>query len=179
VSAPAQAAAERQRPWRLPDHPAALDALLEWLQGSEAVSAVGYRIVHGGATYREPQPVTPELLATLKKLIPLAPERLPYQLAAMETIGPRYPSAAQVAGFDTAFHRHMPGVSQVYALPRDPKWEGVIRYGFHGLSCEYIVSELRAQAGDRVAPTSRASTCPLTPTACCRWPTTRCAAGTT
>jgi len=140
---------DRQVP--LPNHEAALATLLEWLQDSGEVSAVGHRIVHGGADYREPHFASPELLATLRKLVPFAPEHLPHEIAAIETIARRFPSARQVACFDTAFHRHMPERAQVYALPRDPRWEGLVRYGFHGISCEYIMTELRAQAGDEVA----------------------------
>lgn len=143
--------ARLDRPVAVPDHRAALETLLEWLRGTEEVSAVGHRVVHGGPNHRTPQPVTSELLATLRKLIPLAPEHLPHQVMIMETLAESFPAFPQVACFDTAFHRGMPEVAQVYALPRDPRWEGVVRYGFHGLSCEYLMEELRLQAGEKVA----------------------------
>ncbi len=134
-----------------PDHQAAIQTLLDWRQGIEDLAAVGHRIVHGGPDYREPHLVTPELLAELRALIRLAPEHLPQEIAIMETIAEQFPSGPQVACFDTAFHRTMPEQAQVYALPEASRGKEVRRYGFHGLSCEYLLGELRKEAGDAVA----------------------------
>ncbi len=131
----------------VPDHAAALETLLSWLQEQE-VAAVGHRVVHGGPKHLHPEPVTPELLALLRDLIPLAPDHLPQEIAAMEALLRSYPQARQVACFDTSFHRCMPRLAQLYGLPRALAEEGVLRYGFHGLSCEYLIGELQAQAGE-------------------------------
>src|SRR5438874_5396616 len=139
----------------LPDHAAAARALFAWLQREgldRGLAAVGHRVVHGGGHYREPHPVTPELLDALRALVPLDPDHLPQALAAIEAAGQAYPAVPQVACFDTAFHRAMPPVARRYALPRRLADAGVVRYGFHGLSYEYIMRELRAEdaAGGRV-----------------------------
>jgi acetate kinase len=129
----------------VPDHAAALQALLAWLgqhRSSQGLDAVGHRVVHGGSAYSEPQLITDELVATLRQLVPIDPMHLPQAIAAIEVVGRAYPGIPQVACFDTAFHRHMPRVAQMYALPRHLWDEGVLRYGFHGLSYEYIMQEL-------------------------------------
>ncbi len=144
-------------PLDLKDHNAAIQALLNWLGsngahgGGEGINAVGHRIVHGGAWHSRPERVTPALIALLKELVALAPDHLPQEIAAIEAIGRLYPQATQVACFDTAFHRDMPRVAQLYGLPRSLYDEGVLRYGFHGISCQYILAELRAEAGGEVA----------------------------
>lgn len=138
----------------LPDHDAALKTLFEWLQGhapGQDLDAVGHRVVHGGAQYNQPHLITPELIATLKELVPLAPDHLPHELRAIEAVSRSYPALKQVACFDTAFHRHMSQIAQIVALPRHFWHEGVMRYGFHGLSYEYIMQELRREAGPEVA----------------------------
>ncbi len=131
------------------DHAAALHYVLDWLQlqtDGTMLTAVGHRIVHGGATYTMPQPITDGVIDTVRRLIPLAPLHLPIELAAIEVLRNRYPSLPQVACFDTAFHRTMPRIAQLYGLPRRILDGGVIRYGFHGLSYEYIVSELERES---------------------------------
>ncbi len=126
----------------LVDHQAALKTLLDWLRGRNLdLRAVGHRVVHGGRRYDRPTLVTPEVVATLKSLIPVAPEHLPQELAAIEAITRLHPDLPQVACFDTAFHRTMPRVAQLYGLPRELADEGILRYGFHGLSYEYIAGE--------------------------------------
>jgi acetate kinase len=139
----------------LPDHDAALKTLLDWLQGhdalGQAIDAVGHRVVHGGREYNQPHLVSPELVATLKEFVPLAPAHLPHEVSAIQAVAQCCPDLPQVACFDTAFHRHMPDVAQVYALPRHLRHAGIIRYGFHGLSYEYILQELRAEAGPDAA----------------------------
>lgn len=116
-----------------------------------AVDAFGHRVVHGGSAYVEPCVVTPGLLAALDELIPFAPDHLPHELAAIREIARLYPDLPQAACFDTAFHRTMPDVAQRYALPGEIRRHGVRRYGFHGLSYEYILNELKTVAGPEAA----------------------------
>jgi acetate kinase len=131
----------------LPDHAAALDALLSRLRDRgldwDDLAAVGHRIAHGGDRYRGPQRVAPEVVADLRALVPLDPNHLPQAIAAIEAVGRVYPAVPQVVCFDTAFHSRMPRVARLYALPRELAEGGVVRYGFHGLSYEYVVGELR------------------------------------
>ncbi|MDQ3926609.1 MAG: acetate/propionate family kinase, partial [Actinomycetota bacterium] len=131
----------------LPDHAAALDALLSRLRDRglerDDLAAVGHRIVHGGDRHREPQRVVPEVVADLRTLVQIDPNHLPQAIAAIEAIGRAYPAVPQVVCFDTAFHSRMPRVARLYALPRRLAKEGIVRYGFHGLSYEYVVDELR------------------------------------
>ena len=131
------------------DHGAALEAVLAWLQRNRpdlSLNAVGHRVVHGGIHYSEPHRVTPELIATLRKLVPIAPGHLPQAIQAIQVTRRIYPDLAQVACFDTAFHRRMPRIAQICPLPRHLTDEGVIRYGFHGLSYEYVIQQLRSTA---------------------------------
>jgi acetate kinase len=131
----------------LPNHTAALDALLSRLRNRgldrDDLAAVGHRIVHGGDRHREPQRVAPEVVADLRALVPIDPNHLPQAIAAIEAVGRAYPAVPQVVCFDTAFHSRMPRVARLYALPRRLAEEGIIRYGFHGLSYEYVMGELR------------------------------------
>lgn len=138
----------------LPDHAGALKHTLAWLDtqtGGAQLDAAGHRLVHGGAQFTQPRRVTPEVLAALKPLIPLAPAHLPSELAAIETLAEEYPGLPQIACFDTAFHRQMPWVAQLVGVPRDLLDAGIVRYGFHGLSYEYILGELRRTAGAEAA----------------------------
>jgi acetate kinase len=133
----------------LADHGAALEALLAWLRADRPdlnPSAVGHRVVHGGIHYQEPQRVTPEFIAILQGMVPIAPDHLPQSIRAMQVAVKAYPNLPQVACSDSAFHRHMPRIGQLYPLPRHFADEGLIRYGFHGLSYEYILQELRVLA---------------------------------
>src|ERR687884_1595424 len=131
----------------LPDHATALDALLSRLRDRgldrDDLAAVGHRIVHGGDRHREPQRAAPELVADLRALVPIDPNHLPQAIAAIEAMDRAYPAVPQVACFDTAFHSRMPRVARLYALPGRLAEEGIIRYGFHGLSYEYVMEELR------------------------------------
>lgn len=106
--------------------------------------AVGHRIVHGGSHHAEPARVTPALVEDLRRLAPLDPTHMPHAIALIEAVSARHPRVPQVVCFDTTFHRTMPRVAQLYPVPRSAWGEGVRRYGFHGLSCEYIVGALRA-----------------------------------
>jgi|ERR1051326_789652 acetate kinase len=138
----------------LPDHGAALDVVLDWLRDHRPdlnVDAVGHRVVHGGIHYREPQRVTAELIAVLQTLVPIAPDHQPQAIQAIQTAVRAYEDLPQVACFDTAFHRCMPRIAQIYPLPWHLGDEGVVRYGFHGLSYEYITQELRTVAPKEAA----------------------------
>jgi acetate kinase len=138
----------------LPDFESAIRAILAALQRAGHVrppAAVGHRVVHGGAAYSAPARIDDTLVDTLRQTVPLAPDHLPQAISAIEATGDAFPNVPQVACFDTAFHRHMPRVAQLYALPRDLLEDGIQRYGFHGLSYEYVVGELR-----RIAPAEAA-----------------------
>src|SRR5271168_1149042 len=133
-------------PVRGTDSNAALEAIFAWLDKHEYLSglkAAGHRLVHGGARYTEPQRITPKFLTALEKLVPLDPDHLPAAIKGIKFVAKKFPKLAQVACFDTAFHSSLPTVAKMYALPRRFYDEGVRRYGFHGLSFEYIVGELR------------------------------------
>jgi acetate kinase len=127
------------------DHADALAYLLEFLlehTQQHALSAVGHRVVHGGLTFAAPVYVTEAILSELKDLVPLAPLHQPHNLAPMRILSERMPTVAQVACFDTAFHRHQPEIAQRYALPRELTDAGIRAYGFHGLSYEYVAAAL-------------------------------------
>ncbi len=104
--------------------------------------AVGHRLVHGGTHHAAPERVTQRLVDELKSLIPFAPLHLPYEIAGIDAVGSRFPNLPQVACFDTAFHRSMPEVAQRFALPGTLWHEGIRRYGFHGISYEYVMETL-------------------------------------
>jgi len=112
-------------------------------------SAAGHRLVHGGPHFRDPQRVDAWVVARLKELVLFAPLHLPPQIALIEGVAQHYPDLPQVACFDTAFHCSMPEIARRFALPRNLWDEGVKRYGFHGLSYEYIVGTLGEQLGSR------------------------------
>jgi len=134
----------------LPDHDAALHTLFEWLRshGPRAeLNAVGHRLVYGGRDYDKPQLITPKLIEALKKLVSFAPEHLPHELKAIQAVDRAHPGLPQVACFDTAFHWQSPKIAKLYPLPRHYWDEGLMRYGFHGLSYAYILQELARQDG--------------------------------
>jgi acetate kinase len=116
------------------------------LLGGAKVTAVGHRIAHGGTRYAAPTRINAEVMAELTRLIPLAPLHQPHNLAAITAIAEAVPSLAQVACFDTAFHRAQPNLAQLFALPRKFTDAGVRRYGFHGLSYEFVMSKIRGVA---------------------------------
>jgi len=127
------------------DGQAALAVLAEWLKarwGGSKVLGVGHRVVHGGAKYAGPSIVTPEVIEDLRTFIPLAPLHQPYNIGAIEAVAERLPDVPQVACFDTSFHRGHPPVAELIPLPKDLRDSGVQRYGFHGLSYEYIAGVL-------------------------------------
>src|SRR5690349_18796023 len=123
----------------------AIDVLALWLRsnyGGSKVVGVGHRVVHGGANFTRPVVITKEVLAELHQLVPLAPLHQPYNLAAIEAVFDRLPDVPQVACFDTSFHRTHAPVVDLVPLPHELTSGGVRRYGFHGLSYEYIASVL-------------------------------------
>jgi acetate kinase len=127
------------------DGRAAIAALAGWLRahyGGSRVLAVGHRVVHGGTRFAAPAIVAPQVLDELRQLVPLAPLHQPYNLAAIEAVMERLPGVPQVACFDTSFHRGVPAVAELVPLPAQIREAGVRRYGFHGLSYEYIASVL-------------------------------------
>lgn len=127
-------------------HEDLLARLLNWIDEylrGEAVAGVGHRIVHGGAKYSGPMRVTRPLMHALQALVPLAPLHQPHNLAAIQAAGTLRPHLPQVACFDTSFHHDEPSVATRLAIPRALASEGVRRYGFHGISYEYIARRLQ------------------------------------
>ncbi len=128
----------------------ALVVVAKWLRsylGDVRLGGVGHRVVHGGSNYHGPTRISPDVLIDLHRLVPLAPLHQPHNLAAIEAVQQRLPDVPQVACFDTSFHRGQPAVAELVPLPLEIRRQGVQRYGFHGLSYEYIASVL-----PRVAP---------------------------
>lgn len=126
-------------------HHQAIDFLLQWLadhDGGMTIAAVGHRVVHGGEHYAEPLLLDTVVVDALARLIPLAPLHQPHNLDAIHALARLEPALPQVACFDTAFHRSQPPLAQLFALPRPITAKGVRRYGFHGLSYEYIAHVL-------------------------------------
>jgi acetate kinase len=139
-------AGKSQVPRRLAtaDHRTAAGFLLDWLDAQPvfaSVKAAGHRVVHGMKHFK-PERVTPKLLAELHRITPYAPDHLPREIGLIEALLQRHPTLAQVACFDTAFHRTMPRVARLLPIPRRYATKGVERYGFHGLSYAYLMEEL-------------------------------------
>ena len=134
------------------DHSAALQATFAALQqlNLPQPAAVGHRLVHGGPAHIAPERVTPQLMNSLQQLIGFAPLHLPSELQGIKAVATRFPSLPQVVCFDTAFHQRMPELAQRFPLPRSLWDEGLHRYGFHGLSYEYITGRLGRAASGRV-----------------------------
>ena len=135
--------------------PDATARLLRWLDDLPdlALAVVGHRVVHGGRAYHRPVLLTPEIIDALSDLESLAPLHQPFCLAPVAPLAERYPELPQVACFDTAFHADQPEVARQFALPRELTARGLIRYGFHGLSYDYINQVLPHHLGD--APRER------------------------
>jgi acetate kinase len=146
-------ASSRQRKVSAPDHVAAVNHIFKELAGiktSGNISVIGHRIVMGGPRYSTPQRINATLLKELHALSAIDPQHMPAELKTIIAAGKFHPNLPQIACFDTAFHRTMPPVAQTFPLPRKLTRElGLLRFGFHGLSYEYIMSELR-----RIAPIS-------------------------
>ncbi len=135
---------------RLRDHGAALRHLLAWLQDvfpDHELTAAGHRLVHGGTHFHVPLRIDTATRQKLDSLIPLAPLHMPHNLAAIDILSELCPELTQVACFDTAFHHNLPLREQQFALPREWFERGVRRYGFHGLSYEYIAAVLPQHLG--------------------------------
>lgn len=138
----------------VPDHAAAAEALMDWLEeriGQGECAAVGHRVVHGGPKHHTPQPLSVALINDLRDISPMAPEHLPAEILLVEAFHGRFPDLPQVACFDTAFHHDLPHVARMLAIPRRYEDLGVRRYGFHGLSYEFLMGELGRQAGPDTA----------------------------
>lgn len=132
------------------DLDAVLEGLFAWLDRTgraQAIVAVGHRIVHGGLTFRDPVVLTPDVIRDLQTLESLAPLHQPFNLRGVARARDQFPDAVQVGVFDTAFHAGQPEVARLYALPRALIDEGVLAYGFHGLSYDYIARTLRTEPG--------------------------------
>ena len=184
----AMLADETYPPGEVADVGAALDRIEAWLLGrlGGAPRAIGHRVVHGGPDFEAPILVDDAVLERLERLVPLAPLHQPNNLAPIREIRARRPAMPQVACFDTAFHRGHPEVADRFAIADSWYQEGVRRYGFHGLSYEYIAGRLReldpvlAQAGWWSATWARAPRCARSRTAgawTARWaspPSTAC-----
>lgn len=132
------------------DHESAIGAIHDWFAahvGDEAgFDGIGHRVVHGGASYTRPVLIDDAVIAGIEALVPLAPLHQPHHLAAIRAVAAVAPEVPQVACFDTSFHTTQPAVAQAFALPRALTAKGVRRYGFHGLSYEYIASALPSVA---------------------------------
>lgn len=141
---------------RWPDHRSGsfatvLDAILTFADkhlGHDGLAAVGHRIVHGGPDHTAPAFVTPKLLSSMEALIQLDPLHMPHNLISIHAVAAARPALPQVACFDTAFHHTLPPVARAVAIPRELTEAGIRRYGFHGLSYEYIAGELKHRAPD-------------------------------
>jgi acetate kinase len=135
-------------PEQIPDVAAALQTAGAWLREAHSVEpvAVGHRVVHGGPEYHQPVLIDAQVLGRLESYVPLAPLHQPNNLAPIRALLSRYPGLPQIACFDTAFHRGHDPIVDHYALPEHLYRDGVRRYGFHGLSYEYVASHLRSIA---------------------------------
>jgi len=140
----------------LDDHRSAAASLVDWLETQPdfaSITAVGHRVVHG-MTRSEPERITPELIDELRRITPYDPDHLPLEIELIEAFRQRHPAMPQVACFDTAFHRTMPRVATLLPIPRRYEAAGVRRYGFHGLSYEFLMDELE-RLGDPAATSGR------------------------
>jgi len=131
---------------------AAMEAMFAWMGERgflSQIGAAGHRLVHGGTKYAQPERITPQFLSDVEQLVPLDPDHMPAAIRGIKFIAERFPELPQVACFDTAFHRSLPKVARMYALPRAFYDQGIVRYGFHGLSYECIMRELQTLEGER------------------------------
>jgi len=142
------------RPIAAPDHTVAVRVLLDWIEkrsDTDALCAVGHRVLQGGPKYYKPQHITADMIAELRQLSPFDPDHMPEEIELIEAFRRRFPKLAQIACFDTAFHHDLPRVAQLVAIPRRYEEQGIRRYGFHGLSYSFLLEELERLAGDKAA----------------------------
>jgi len=126
-------------------HSTALDYIIQWIEENATevrIGAVGHRVVFGGALYTRPTLVDDRIIAEIEKLVPFFPLHLPHNLASIRALMEQHPRVPQVVCFDNSFHSTQPRIAQLYALPRNMTERGIRRYGFHGLSYEYIARRL-------------------------------------
>jgi acetate kinase len=139
---------------KVPDHTVAVGVLMDRIEqrrGRDVLTAVGHRVTHGGPKYYKPQRITAEMVTELRQLSPFDPDHMPEEILLTEAFHRRFPDLPQVACFDTAFHHDLPRVAQMLPIPRRYEAQGVRRYGFHGLSYEFLMEELARVAGPDVA----------------------------
>jgi acetate kinase len=134
----------------VPNYDVAVHVLMDWLEERcqhHAWLAIGHRVVHGGSKYSAPERITVQMLEELHRLSSMDPEHLPGEVLLMEAFYRKFPKLLQIACFDTAFHHTLPRVAQILPIPRRFEAQGVRRYGFHGLSYEFLLTELGNVAG--------------------------------
>ena len=137
-----------------PDHASCVDLLFQRLaekSGGNAFAAVGHRLVHGGPRFFDPQRITSGMLAELRRLCPFAPEHLPAEIGLIDGVRRLFPDIPQVGCFDTAFHQDLPRLARLLPIPRRFEKAGIRRYGFHGLSFEFLLEELQRVAGAKAS----------------------------
>jgi acetate kinase len=136
------------------DRLVAVDTLMDWISERtkrDPLTAVGHRVVHGGPRYSKPLRITTDVVTELRRLGPFDPEHLPTEILLVEAVHRRFPDLPQVACFDTAFHHDLPRVARLLPIPRRYEAMGIRRYGFHGLSYEFLLRELARVAGTEAA----------------------------
>ena len=137
-----------------PNQKTAVSELLDWLETRiecKAIGVVGHRVVHGGPKYSTAQRITPDFIQDLRQLSPFDPDHLPAELLLIEAFIQRFPNLPQVACFDTAFHHDLPRVAQLIPIPRRYEKQGVRRYGFHGISYQFLMEELAKLTGAKAS----------------------------
>jgi acetate kinase len=147
----------RRRPVRASDHASCFELIWDQVTSAEPkadITAVAHRVVHGGPRLFEPQRITNAVLAELRNLSPFDPQHLPAEIALIETVRARFAQLPQIACFDTAFHRDLPTTARLLPIPRRYESAGVRRYGFHGLSYQFLLDEL-SRLGDSAARNGR------------------------
>lgn len=139
---------------KAPDHKTRVDVLIDWIEKwieCSTLAAVGHRVVHGGPKYSKPQRITAEMIEDLQRFSSFDPEHMPEEIQLIEAFHHRFPNLLQVACFDTAFHHDLPRVAKMLPIPRRYEMQGVRRYGFHGLSYEFLMGELARLVGSEKA----------------------------
>jgi acetate kinase len=140
------------RPVTASDYKAAANLLIDWIEKrGDALAAVGHRVVHGGPKYSKPEQITAEMITELQQLSLLDPEHMPEEILLTGMFHRRFPNLPQVACFDTEFHHDMPRVARMLPIPRRYEAQGVRRYGFHGISYAFLMSELARLDGLKAA----------------------------